>query len=99
MWDGLWLLANPQAWERLPADLRELAEHSFDESVLTQRQDVEQLNATLQSNLAAKGLLFNTPDPEPFRKALRAAGFYPTWKQKFGDEAWSLLESYSGALA
>ena len=99
MWDGFWLLANPRAWNKLPADLRELAEHTFDDFALVQRNDVEQLNRALQTDLAGKGLAINTPDVEPFRNALRAAGFYPAWKQKFGAEAWSLLESYTGVLA
>lgn len=99
MWDGFWILANPRAWNKLPADLRELAEHTFDETALTQRRDVEQLNDTLRADLAAKGLVIKTPDIAPFRNVLRTAGFYPAWKQKFGAEAWSLLESYSGPLA
>ena len=31
-------------------------------------------------------------------KGLRQAGFYGEWKAKFGDEAWALLERYSGKL-
>jgi TRAP-type C4-dicarboxylate transport system substrate-binding protein len=99
MWDGLWLLANPRAWGRLPPDLRTIAERAFNDAALLQRHDVAQLNASLHSELASKGLAFNTPDPQPFRQALRQAGFYPNWKQRFGDQAWALLESYSGALA
>jgi len=33
------------------------------------------------------------------RAALRKAGFYDEWKQKFGAEAWGLLESHVGALS
>ena len=53
----------------------------------------------LQQSLAAKGLVFNRPDPAPFRNKLRAAGFYTEWKGKYGDEAWSLLEKSVGKLA
>ena len=41
-------------------------------------------------------MVFNKPDPEPFRATLRRAGFYDEWKQKFGDEAWTLLAKASG---
>lgn len=99
MWDGLWLLANQRAWQRLPEDLRTVAERILDDAALLQRKDVASLNDTLRTDLAGKGLVFNTPDPQPFRQALRTAGFYPTWQQKFGPEAWSLLESYAGKLA
>ena len=44
-------------------------------------------------------MVFNQPDPAPFRAALSQAGYYKQWKETFGDEAWALLEKYSGALA
>ena len=51
------------------------------------------------SELAAKGLVFNRPDPAPFRDKLRSAGFYTEWKAKYGDEAWALLEKSVGKLS
>jgi TRAP-type C4-dicarboxylate transport system substrate-binding protein len=64
-----------------------------------ERDDVAKLNASLQQDLAAKGLIFNKLDPAPFRNALRAAGFYTEWKKKYGDEAWAILEKAVGKLA
>jgi hypothetical protein len=29
---------------------------------------------------------------------LKAAGFYTEWKSKYGEQAWALLEKYSGPL-
>ncbi|SDV48986.1 TRAP transporter substrate-binding protein [Chitinasiproducens palmae] len=98
MWDGLWLLANPRAWDRLPAELRQIAERAFNDAALLERQDVAGLNQSLRGELAGKGLVFNTPDPQPFRQALRSAGFYPKWQEKFGADAWALLEAYAGKL-
>ena len=66
---------------------------------MKEREDVAELNATLQKSLAAKGLVFNQPDPAPFRDKLRAAGFYSEWRTKYGDEAWSILEKSTGKLA
>ena len=57
------------------------------------------LNATLQEELAGKGMVFNKPDPIPFRDKLRAAGFYAEWKGKYGDEAWAILEKFTGKLS
>lgn len=99
MWDGFWFLANRRAWEVLPEDVRGIVAKHVNEAGLKERDDVAKLNATLQQDLAAKGLVFNRPDPAPFRDKLRAAGFYTEWKGKYGDEAWSLLEKSVGKLA
>ena len=49
-------------------------------------------------NLTTKGLIFNDVDPAPFRETLSKVGFYSTWKGKFGEEAWALLEQATGPL-
>ena len=99
MWDGFWFLANRRAWEALPDDVRGIVAKNINAAGLKERDDVAKLNATLQQDLAAKGLVFNRPDPVPFRDKLRAAGFYTEWKGKYGDEAWGLLEKSVGKLA
>jgi len=99
MWDGFWFLANQRAWDALPVDVRGIVAKNINLAGLKEREDVAELNATLQQSLAAKGLLFNRPDPTPFRDKLRAAGFYTDWKAKYGDEAWALLEKSVGKLA
>ena len=98
MWDGFWFLANRKAWERLPPDLQAIVAKRIDAAGLQERADVAELNASLQKDLAAKGLAFNQPRSEAFRDRLRKAGFYAEWKAKYGDEAWALLEKYGGAL-
>ena len=65
-------------------------------AALKEREDVATLNATLQQVLTAKGLVFNKLDPAPFQDKLRTAGFYAEWKNKYGEEAWSLLEKTIG---
>jgi tripartite ATP-independent transporter DctP family solute receptor len=99
MWDGFWFLANQRAWEALPEDVRAIVAKNINTAGLKEREDVAELNATLQKSLAAKGLVFNQPDPAPFRDKLRAAGFYSEWRGKYGDEAWGLLEKTTGKLA
>jgi TRAP-type C4-dicarboxylate transport system substrate-binding protein len=49
--------------------------------------------------LKEKGLTFNTVNKKPFQDALKAAGFYVEWRGKFGEDAWKVLERYSGALS
>ena len=51
------------------------------------------------AELKQKGLVFNAPNNEQFRDKLRSAGFYAEWHKKFGDEAWAMLEKYTGKLA
>src|SRR5487761_2280642 len=89
MWDGFWFLANRRAWERLPADLRAIVSKHVNAAGVKERVDVAELNATLQKDLAAKGLVFNEVAPDAFREKLKSAGFYKDWKAKFGDKAWS----------
>lgn len=96
MWDGYWFLANRRAWERLPAEIRDIVARNINAAGLAERADTQALNASLQGELSAKGMAFNKPDTQPFRDVLRKAGFYDEWKRKFGDEAWDLLSKASG---
>jgi tripartite ATP-independent transporter DctP family solute receptor len=98
-WDNYFFLANRRAWEALPQKAQNVVSDNFNKSGLQQREDVAQLSISLVGELKSKGLIFNTPDPMPFRTALQKAGFYKEWRDKFGQEAWSLLEKYSGQLA
>jgi tripartite ATP-independent transporter DctP family solute receptor len=99
MWDGFWFLANRRAWERLPADVRTIVAKHINAAAVKEREDTAKLNATTQTELAAKGLVFNQPKVDPFREKLRKSGFYAEWKGKYGDEAWALLEKSVGKLA
>src|SRR6202522_1833333 len=76
MWDGFWCLANRQAWEALPDDVRAIITKNVNAAGVSERADVEKLNATLRQDLTSKGLVFNQPDPAPLRDKLRSAGFY-----------------------
>jgi tripartite ATP-independent transporter DctP family solute receptor len=99
MWDGFWFLANRKAWEKLPENLRGVVAKHINAAGMKERADVAALNASLQKDLTAAGMLFNDTKPDSFRDRLRKAGFYAEWKGKFGNEAWALLEKYSGKLA
>lgn len=98
MWDGFWCMSSQRAWNRLPEKLRPIIARHLNRAALDVRADVARLNASLHSELQAKGMVFNTPDPAPFRATLAKSGFYAEWHKKYGDEAWALLEKYTGKL-
>ena len=99
MWDGFWFLANKKAWDAIPADARGIVEAEFNASAVTQREDIAKLNATLQGSLQARGMEFIATDAALFRAALKKAGFYAEWKEKYGAEAWKVLEDAVDGLA
>jgi TRAP-type transport system periplasmic protein len=99
VWDGYWILGNKRAFERLPKDLQEVVTRELDRSTAEQRADVAQLSFSLREDLSVKGIRFLEVDQEPFRQALGRTTFYKDWKAKYGDEAWSHLEKFSGKLA
>jgi TRAP-type C4-dicarboxylate transport system substrate-binding protein len=68
-------------------------------AVVKQRDDIRRLNTDLETQLKSRGMIFNYPENTSFREALSKAGFYQEWRGKFGDEAMSKLEKYSGRLA
>ncbi|MDE2455719.1 MAG: TRAP transporter substrate-binding protein, partial [Burkholderiales bacterium] len=98
MWDGWWCMTNQKLWDRMPENVRPIIAKNLNQSALDMRADGIKLNASLRPELAAKGLVFNDPKLGPFRERLVASGFYTEWKQKYGAEAWALLEKHTGKL-
>ena len=92
MWDGFWTLANGRAWAALPKDLQDIVERNLNAAAKQEREDVRALNASLQGALSQKGMAFNNTDPQLFRAALRKAGFYAEWKEKYGAAGLGVLE-------
>ena len=99
MWDGFWTLANAKAWADLPKDLQEVLAKNINGAALKEREDVHKLNESLEGELTQKGMVFNKIDTEAFRTTLRAAKFYGEWKEKYGAEAWAVLEKQVGNLS
>jgi tripartite ATP-independent transporter DctP family solute receptor len=98
MWDGFWFLGNKRSFERLPTDLQAIVTRNVNAAGMNQRADVKILNDSVRTDLEGKGMIFNDPKAEPFRTKLRAAGFYADWHKRFGNEAWAVLEKYTGKL-
>ena len=97
-WSGYWIVANRRALASLPADLLEIVNRNFDAAAIKERADLLEMDRSLQAELIAKGMIFNTPDPVQFRAALVKAGFYAQWQKTYGPEAWAKLEQYTGPL-
>jgi len=98
MWDGWWCMTNQKVWDRIPEAARPIIAKNFNRAALEMREDGAKLNSSLRSELATKGLVFNDPKLDAFRATLVKSGFYAEWRQKYGEEAWSLLEKFTGKL-
>ena len=61
MWDGFWFLANGKAWEGCRRTCRRSSRKHVNAAGVNERADVAALNATVQKDLAAKGMAFNQP--------------------------------------
>jgi len=99
IWGGFWIVASGKTFPKLPADVQEIVSRQINAAALVQRQQVIDLNASLEPSLTAHGITFNKVDRSLFRADLQSKGFYTQWKEKYGDEAWSLLEQYAGQLS
>ena len=97
-WDGFWMLASARIWKSVPPDVQAVMGKHFGEAARKQRDDIAKLNVDLQKTLEGKGLTFNSVDVATFQQALRGTSFYADAREKFGDEAWALLEQYTGKL-
>ena len=98
VWDGHWIVVNRAAWDRLPDDFKTIVSRAFNDGAVAQRTEVQALNNNLQSDLEKKGLAFNTAETQSFRDLLNKAGFYKEWREKLGNEVWTLLENQVGKL-
>jgi tripartite ATP-independent transporter DctP family solute receptor len=96
IWDGVWVVANPEAWKALDPDLQKIVQINMNAFALAQRRENLLFNNAVADKLQRQGLLVNTADAATFRAKL--GGFYPHWKSEFGSQAWDLLERYAGRL-
>jgi tripartite ATP-independent transporter DctP family solute receptor len=98
IWTGFWFLANDERWRGLPKDVAEIIGRNIEAAATTQRKQSELANTALLAKLKSQGMVVNAPAQQPFKDALKAAGFYKDWRAKFGPKAWDLLEKTTGAL-
>jgi len=94
MWSGFNLLAHLPTWQKLPLDVQSVVDRNVTKFVRLQRQDQIAANTRLRTELAGRGMQFNTPDKAPFKKQL--APVYATWKERLGTRCWNLLTASTG---
>jgi TRAP-type C4-dicarboxylate transport system substrate-binding protein len=98
-WSGYPIVANPAAWQRLPANLRAIVDRNVNAAALLERADMQRQEATTRASLESKGMITNDADIPAFKAAVKAAGLYPEWRSQFGAEMFELLEKSVGKLA
>ena len=99
MWDGFWFLANGKNWAALPKDVQDVIAKNINAHALLEREDTAKLNSSLEGTLTGKGMVITSVDSAKFREKLASSGFYKEWQEKFGPEAWALLEKYAGKVS
>jgi len=92
---AFWLCANPAAWNALPASVREVVERNTKKYVALYRADMTAANAAAGERLK-KRLIFNQTDTATLIARLKDNGFYARMRERFGEDAWQLLEAQRG---
>ena len=92
-------LGNNGAWQRLPKDLQAIVAESFNSAALLERKDIADGEDKLRNELAGQGQTIIAPEREGFRDMLRQSGLYAQWRDRYGKDAFALLEKSVGKLA
>ena len=72
IWDGHHIFANAKRWNAMPADVRDAVTKHLSAAAVSQRADIVALNATLIDRLKSAGVVFSSPDKQPFRDDAQA---------------------------
>ena len=99
MWSAYHLLGNQDAWKALPPDVQAIVERNLTKYAVLQRRDTQERNDSLADKLVRRGMILNKADTSGMRAKLSSSGFYTKWRDRFGAQAWALLEKTSGKLA
>ncbi|WP_332682478.1 TRAP transporter substrate-binding protein [Bosea sp. (in: a-proteobacteria)] len=95
-WDAFIPVANRRAWNRLPADIREIVAKRFAEAALGQREDIAKAEANAEKALSGNGVAIHRPTPGLFREALGKTAYYKDWREKIGPQGWAVLQKTAG---
>ncbi len=97
-WAPLHTAFNLAAWKKLPPKIQDILSDHIEKAAIQERKDWQDNLGSVTQHLKDNGMVFNTPEIEPFRVAARKGGFFTEIKTRMGDEAWALLEKYAGKL-
>jgi tripartite ATP-independent transporter DctP family solute receptor len=92
------VVANGDAWQRLPKALQELVEHEFGVAASEASSAFADQERTVAATLEHEGVTFTHPAPDAFRAIVRTAGLYAQWRTQFDPAGWRELEKTTGTL-
>ena len=92
---AFWLCANPERWQALPQDVRDIVERNIRKYVALFREDMHRVNAEARERLKSR-LQIVDADTSTFVARLIESGFYARWRKEWGEKAWRLLETQLG---
>jgi len=92
------LLANTDAWARLPKNLQEIVDREFGAAAVTASKAMATQEGAVEAELTANGMAFNRPVLEPFGQVIRASGLYRDWRDQYDPKGWEMLEKTTGKL-
>ena len=95
-WSGTWFVANAEAFAALPSDLQTILARNAAAFALRERNDVTFMTDSITDKLRRQGLAVNTCDAAGMRA--RLGPYYARLKERFGAQAWSMLEEGTGKL-
>jgi TRAP-type transport system periplasmic protein len=95
-WSGFTLLANGEAWNALPSDIRDLVERQAEGFARLQRADVGRVNDGGAEELVSLGMTVDTADAAGIKA--RLGDLWARWRIEAGAAAWRLLERYADGL-
>jgi tripartite ATP-independent transporter DctP family solute receptor len=98
MWDCYWILGSQRMWQGLPKDLQKITEEELTAAAISQRKDMAKVDIEIPAKMKKAGMVFIEPDLKLFQDKLKSAGYYSEWRKKFGPQAMSILEKYSGPI-
>ena len=99
-WNGYTCVVNGDAFRKLPKDLQAILERDTTAAAHREREDIAKIEAAYPEKLQSQGMAVTKMDSAAFQAAIKNAGFYAQWREKFGPEAWHALERSVGhALA
>jgi tripartite ATP-independent transporter DctP family solute receptor len=92
------VLANGDAWQRLPKALQDLVEREFMLAAADASRAFMDQEHTIAATLEREGVTFTHPEAEPFRTIVRSTGLYAQWRTQFDPTGWQELEKTTGPL-
>ncbi len=96
IWQGNWVLINGRAWRGLPPNLQEIMEQRLNEAGLAQRKDLAAQEQSYRDTMTKAGIAVQRRRRRLVPQEAHGDRLLHRRPQKFGDEAWKLLEEASG---